>query len=253
MKPQKQDILNWLQNPDYHKGMLLLQQIKPNIKVNTLRAIAAKLCFHFQIPFTEQMIGTPMPPSHKDKGATKKTPSGVEKRTPSGSEKKTPSRSEKRTPSGAEVPDFIEKIIREHTMLVNLRSQMGDERHALGSKNDAATMKKRKMLSGSINQQSERIEMLYRAKEDYYEKGITPDMDMLFSSQKVEEKPDVNKKNNKTINALRASQARDQNMLDYQTVGKQPQPNPMPDGPKRRTIIARMKKRLKEIENLKTK
>lgn len=79
-----------------------------------------------------------------------------------------------------DTPDFIQRIVKEHAHLVKLRSQLGDEREAIPQANNPNNNKKRKVISESIAQISDRIEILFQAKEDYYTKGTTPDMNLLF-------------------------------------------------------------------------
>lgn len=80
----------------------------------------------------------------------------------------------------AKTPAFIAKIIKEHAKLFKLRSQLADEREKVPQQNHPTHNKKRKILSESIQQHSERIEALYQAKEDYYNNGTMPDMAKLF-------------------------------------------------------------------------
>lgn len=84
-----------------------------------------------------------------------------------------------------DTPDFIRKIVKEHARLFKLRSQLDDKRAAIPQKNHPKHNKDRKVLSESIQQMSGRIEQLYFAKEDYYEKGIKPDMELLFPAKQA--------------------------------------------------------------------
>lgn len=77
-------------------------------------------------------------------------------------------------------PDFIAKIVKEHSHLFKLRTQLGEERAQINPKNHPTYNKKRKILSETINSMSTRIEMLFQAKEDYYNHGTMPDMAILF-------------------------------------------------------------------------
>jgi len=53
MKPQRitpEEVQQWLKNPAMNTGLALLQRIRPNIKVHTLEAVAAKLRHFAGIP-----------------------------------------------------------------------------------------------------------------------------------------------------------------------------------------------------------
>ncbi|MGE4568037.1 MAG: hypothetical protein AB7C90_02505 [Bacteroidales bacterium] len=86
-----------------------------------------------------------------------------------------------------DTPDFIRKIVKEHARLFKLRSQLDDKRAAIPQKNHPKHNKDRKVLSESIQQISGRIEQLFNAKEDYYEKGVKPDMALLFPAKPAED------------------------------------------------------------------
>jgi hypothetical protein len=184
-------------------------------------------------------------------------------------------KSQQPTTPPSERPPFIETIVREHARLVMLRSQLDQQRKALPQTNDEKNKKLRRTLTASIQQHSARIETLYEAKENYYNNAIMPDMKALGfedKSEKIKDKsadaapptksqqPNASRKlsgsqkpSDDRLKKLRALQTRDQNQLDYQTNTRQKEPNPMPESPKRYAIIARMKKRLAEIEKLKMK
>lgn len=234
MKPQRitpEEVQQWLKNPAINTGLALLQRIRPNIKVHTLEAVAAKLRHFAGIQqATSPITHHPSPP-----------------RKLSGHHATPP-----RKLSGHHPSPFIEQIVKEHSRLVSLRSMLDEQRKALGTANDAATVKQRKTLTASIQQHSQRIEMLYNAKEDYYNKNIIPDMVALGLQQPDEtsQPKATDPKLSVRLKSLRDMQTRDQNLLDYQQTSKAPEPNPMPDGKKRFSIIARMEKRLIEIKKL---
>ena len=154
-----------------------------------------------------------------------------------------------------------------------LRSQLDEQRKKLPLTNEANVVKTRRTLTQSINQHSLRVELLYNAKEDYYTKGIIPDMVTLGFKQETSDKEVTEKtvvphtqgaKRNKKQAAdntdaqpandektsrlalLRAAQQRDQHLLDNYEAPD----TPMPIGAKRRSIVARMKKRMDEINKL---
>lgn len=236
-KPTKDEIIAWMQHLDFNKGIELYSRIKKSSHPKDLKALVAKLCYIYKIEKPQSL--------HKAKPKAQPQPQPQSQSQPQHQHpvKNTEIKTEHKT------PHFIEKIVKEHARLVMLRSQLDEQRKELGMLNTEPIMKKRRAITQSIHEHSEKIERLYNAKEDYYNKAVMPDMVALGLEDDSEKKVSPAEQQKK-INALRNAQRKDQNLLDFQSNTTQQNPNPMPDGPKRRSIIKRMEKRLKEIETL---
>lgn len=238
MKISKQEVEAWLLDPNFEKGLPLLSKIKPYAKNIDLRAMAVKLCFHVGIK-----IPNPFPPQNSSPAPEKKTVKPVKTETV----KEKPESQSQNSESFA--PDFIERIVKEHTHLVQLRSQLSEDRLAIPKANTPENNKKRKVLSESIHQHSQRIEALWEANEEFFTKGIKPDMNVLFPGETTNTKePEFTADEiRKLHHSARSMQKKDENMLKYQTNSVQDTENPMPSGPKRDKILKRMKERALKI------
>lgn len=101
-------------------------------------------------------------------------------------------------------PAFIARIVKEHSHLFKLRSQLSEQREKIPAKNHPTYNQKRKIASEAIQALSNRIEILWNAKEDYYEKNITPDMAVLFPETPA---PKPEPQNSKTAKSAKAENA----------------------------------------------
>lgn len=272
-KPSKHEVIQWLQTPEFDTGLALLRRFNPLVNPRNTRAIAAKLCYITGIQYQEPK---------KEPLAKSKELLAISN-LPLAEASQEPKANSQQPTAGADLQSvpttpqhYLELIVREHASLVQLRSQLDIKRKQLGTANDEQTKKDRKLLSESIKQLSIRIEAMYNAKEDYYTKGIIPNLEALGLkdpfAEPQEAAPASKDQRPKTkdlpadepqtpntepqtppsprLTQLREMQARDQSLLDFQETKPQPEPNPMPEGPKRRSIIARMDKRLIEIEKI---
>lgn len=150
-----------------------------------------------------------------------------------------------------EVPPEIERIVKEHSRLFTLRSKLSEERYEIPQTNSDLNMKRRRVLSASINELSERIEMLYDAHTAYLKTREMPDMSVLFPKEKTKTRqkqtPDKLKRER---NTLMSGNLRDKNKLDFQSTRKLSKKNPMPAGPKRDELLKRIKERSKRIKQI---
>lgn len=154
------------------------------------------------------------------------------------------------------VPESIEKVIKEHADLFKLRAQLHEQMGGLPEDNNDDTVKKRKNLSDSIALISPRIDIMFAAKEAFYNNGLLPDMAVLFPEPKAEaepaqdnlpSEPDELKKIKKN---LQSANTKDQNMLEYQDAKKGDKSNPIPPGPKRLKLETRINERNVQIEKI---
>lgn len=156
-----------------------------------------------------------------------------------------------------QLPADVEKVIKEHADLFRLRAQLHEQMASLPEDNQDETVKKRKNLSDSIALISPRIDLLFAAKEAFYLEGKQPDMAVLFpepppAPPASEDDPlpvDADQLRKMKKN-LQSANTKDQNMLDFQSEKKADKPNPMPAGPKRLKLEARIKDRTGQIEKI---
>lgn len=157
-----------------------------------------------------------------------------------------------------ELPADILKIKDEYSSIYNLRSQQHNILADVPQDNAPHNVKQRKVLAETIKQMSNRLELLYAAKEKYFEDGTMPDMSVLFAAPAPA--VDANKELPEDVATLKKMKKNLQisvhklgNQLEYQTEHKQKRLNPMPAGPKRLDTELTIKEKLKQIENIEFK
>lgn len=202
-------VTDWFETRDFDKGIAILAIYRPQmarIMVNRPQTYSNKLEYELSklagIPWVKLKttkiipgVNNPAPKQPKPKAKAVPKPKiklmpvvpPVVKALPG---PPTPNPKQENKQVDKTTPPFITKIIKEHARLFKLRSQLGDQRQAIPQKNHPTLNKKRKVLSASIHELSTRIDMLFQAKEDYYNNGVKPDMDALFPAPlpTVEEK-----------------------------------------------------------------
>lgn len=162
-------------------------------------------------------------------------------------------------PAKAETyPPEIEKIKSEYSRLYNLRARLHGQLTDVAPDNAPANVKKRKTLGDSISEISLKLELLYAAKEAYFETGTMPDMDALFGDPKkviheLAELPNDVKELKKMKKALQVSIHKAKNKLEFQEETKQKRSNPMPSGPKRLDLEKTIEEKTAEIERIEYK
>lgn len=153
------------------------------------------------------------------------------------------------------VPQSVERVAREHARLYMLRSQLSDERLKLPDNNSPEVVKKRKIITQSIHEHSDRIEQLFEAHALYMKNRTLPDIGRLFPHAEKEiseeEPPQGSKKHlQKKRTSLMSSNRRDRTMLNYQSEQVKKKKNPMPEGERRIKIEKRILDRLDKIDKL---
>jgi len=193
-------VTDWFKTRDFDKGIAILAIYRPQmarIMVNRPKTYSNKLEYELSklagIPWEKSLepakinpgVNSQAPDKHKQKAKAVQKPKiklmpVVPPVVTTLPEPPVPDPKPENKQVDKTTPPFITKIIKEHARLFKLRSQLGDQRQAIPQKNHPTHNKKRKVLSASIHELSARIDMLFLAKEDYYNKGIKPDMDALF-------------------------------------------------------------------------
>ncbi|MFZ4548711.1 MAG: hypothetical protein ACOYN4_14790 [Bacteroidales bacterium] len=156
-----------------------------------------------------------------------------------------------------QLPPEVEHVIKLHADAYKTRAILHDAMAGLPSGNTKELVLKRKTHSDQIADCSLVIDVMHKAKEDYYTNGTIPDIkrltelytknnDVPVLPDNIEELKEMKKKVQSLI-------SKDQFFLDYQQPNKGKNLNPMPKGPKRTKIELRMKSRLEALENIELK
>jgi len=160
-------------------------------------------------------------------------------------------------------PPVIQRVIFETASLFQKRRALHLQMCQLPENNSTSVILQRADFFASIKSISERLKVLYDARQSYTEKNILPDERILFESVAV---PDNNLKNKvqklETISTLDAADlkkmkknlqtlnSKDQSMLDFQSPNHTGQKMPLPNGPKRSKLETRISDRIKLIEEI---
>jgi len=146
-----------------------------------------------------------------------------------------------------DLPFVIKKITREHAHMVAVRSKIAQQRAEIPENNEPDNVASRKTLSQSIEQISDRIEILFSARKEYLQNKTMPDMAALFPGDKLVSINDIHQLRKHKTNLLK-SNSKDKNLLTFQSPTKLKKPNPLPHGPDRDKIQQRLKAREEEIQ-----
>ena len=153
-------------------------------------------------------------------------------------------------------PPEIEKVLKEHSRLLGVRSDYHKQMSKVPEDNTPESVAKRKELSDMISNCSMQIEKLYAAKEAYFTTGTMPDMQVLFplpESKKEVKLPDDPEALAKMKKNLQNSVYKSQNQLEYQSDSKKDAPDPMPEGAQRIKLVKRIQANQKTIEKINLK
>jgi hypothetical protein len=155
-----------------------------------------------------------------------------------------------------EYPSIIRRTIHEYASAFQERSRLHSTLVEMPESNADTVCKARKELLDCIKSLSERLELLYQAKQTYEAEGTLPDPELLFPTEPTQMEEDYNcldqeelKKRKKN---LQNGNSKDQSMLDYQSKEHGTAKSPMPQGPKRLKIEYRIRKRLQQILEIET-
>ncbi len=152
-----------------------------------------------------------------------------------------------------QLPEEVEKVIKFHADAFKTRAILHETMANLPNDNTDALIAQRKELSDQIAECSEMIDIMWKAKEDYYVNNIIPDIKTLTAEKQADVKPvvelpDDQEELKKMKKNLQSANTKDQCMLDYRQTAKGEKKNPLPDSPKRIKIELRMKQRDTAIE-----
>lgn len=159
--------------------------------------------------------------------------------------------------NGSTVPEIITRISSDYSTLSGSRASLHGRMASIEG-NDDDSVKTRKELSDEIATLSARIDLLYKAKEDFYNLQILPSEEELYPP----EMPAADKKTKAVVlsdtpdklkefkKKLQVSLCKDRNHLEFQAETKQEQPSPMPQGPKRLKIEKRIANKEEIIKSI---
>ena len=220
----KQEIINWLESPrDYSTGVdLYLKYGKNNNFKRTFpnreNRYANKLAYELA-----KLAGISLVEYHKNYQKRVFQPVAV------GSKK--------------QIPEIIKKIKSELADLHRLRSHLHRKMTEIDPENSPDNMLKRKVLLSDIKKISSRSDLLYEAKESYFNNGILPDSSILLLPTKDKTLTPPNALSGedriKRRANLRSSLSKDKRKIEG-----------MPDGPKKEKILTRLAIKEKEIQEL---
>jgi len=147
-----------------------------------------------------------------------------------------------------QLPEEVEKVIKFHSDAFKTRAILHEAMANLPVDNSDALIARRKELSDQIAECSEIIDVMWKAKEDFYVNNIIPDIKALTAEKLAEENPVVKLPDDpeelkKMKKNLQSANTKDQCMLDYRQTTKGEKKNPLPDSPKRIKIELRIKQR----------
>jgi hypothetical protein len=156
-----------------------------------------------------------------------------------------------------QLPPEVEHVIKLHADAYKTRAILHDAMAGLPSGNTNELVLKRKTHSDQIADCSLVIDIMYKAKEDYYTNGTIPDIKALTAknteSSNSSDLPDDLQNLKDLKKQIQSLLSKDQHMLDYQQIKKGNNLNPMPKGPKRTKIELRMKSRTESLETIERK
>lgn len=277
MKIDKAEIAQWLQTRNYNQGVAIYAKYQPAKAIRMAgrekrlaRKLFIKLCMLAGIDFQKaeaeikaaakpavqpktttppKVAAKPKPPAKK---AAPKPPSPPAK---SQANAEHPPADKQTQAAEPDLPPEIYKIKKEHQRLFTLRSQLAEQRHEIPENNRPANVKKRKVLSHSIQELSERIEDLFNAQTIFFKSILNPDqklpdMNVLFPDDKTRQpETDITKLKKKRTNLMK-SNAKDDLMLRFQSTRKLKRSNPLPKGEKRTLIEKRIQERNEQIHQI---
>jgi len=151
------------------------------------------------------------------------------------------------------LPPIIVRIIAEFSDLYNNRSIAHKSLKAIPPDNRQENVEYRRITVEKIRGYSDRMEELHHYHEEYNTKNIIPDQQILYPSKKpvapTPEPDDLDKLAHLRSNLIK-SLNRDNNLVNFQAITKQPVSSPMPAGPRRTALLSRIKERKTEIAKL---
>jgi len=258
----------WFNGPqDYNQGVELLQRVsrKGRVLNKMVRRGETRSSFEKLVYELNKVAGLkkiPVPQAKIDQKLIKVHP--AEAKPGKAVKEKTEKKEEKTrynligTREISSFPETIQRIVRENSKLFMLRGKSHATIKRLPEDNSKENMAKRIELMDEINKMSARLEVLFEAWKAYEDKGIEPDVKLLWPDQATQEQASE-KKDPLTIEELKnlkkniqSSITKDRNRLLYskRAKPKDGKENPIPEGPKRTVLEKRIAKKENQISTI---
>jgi len=142
------------------------------------------------------------------------------------------------------MPKVMARVIREYGKLYTRRSMDHKAIKAIPPDNRPENVASRKKLLDQIAVASLRMDELFLAKSAFEKDGTLPEEGTLFPKKlKETDATMIMDEIRKQLVNTQKSLNKDLRLLAYQSLKKQPHPNPMPKGPKRAEIEKRVKEK----------
>ncbi len=147
-------------------------------------------------------------------------------------------------PSSGSIPKVMARVIREYGKLYTRRSMDHKAIKTIPPDNRPENVMARKKLLDQMAVASLRMDELFLAKSAFEKDGTLPDEGTLFPKRVREVDPLISRDEiQKQLANAQKSLNKDLSILTYQSLKKQPHPNPMPKGPKQAEIEKRVKEK----------
>jgi hypothetical protein len=147
-------------------------------------------------------------------------------------------------------PKEIRRVITQFRQLYVKRAQLHRQMGDIPSANNPQNNLARKKLSDEIKTISEKMDSLWAIREEFDKTKKLPDPSVTPSEEKGI--PTVNKVSGAVLvfrkKNLESSLTKDRNFLIYQQKTKGNKENPMPPGPKRESLLKRIKEKEEELK-----
>lgn len=262
----RQEAIDWLNGKrDTEKGLEILEKsgYKPHVsaifrKNVTRKDIPGKVLL--EIRNYLRYFATPTSEVHKDELTEDEISDQLNERALSNIEKEL---------ANEEYPQIIKQLLTEFHGLYQQRSILHKGLKEVGEGNDLKSTTERKRILFVTDAISRRMDALWQAMEAYKADGTLPSEELFatsFDPDKVVVPEDDKKEPEKPKSELvlatdvdglkkqsenwRTKLSKAQNRLDYQDEKKANKPNPMPEGPKRITLIKRIDQLKAEKETI---
>lgn len=149
-------------------------------------------------------------------------------------------------------PPVIQSALNMLSSFYKEKAKLWNEREQLGYENTADIVAKRKKLSEAIVDITNKMDPLYKIRNDYFASGIIP-ADVKPSEITTESKNEL-PNNVEDLKAMKkgvqTNIGKDRNKLEYQKPNKQKIKTPMPKGPRRTAIEEKIAERLELIKKI---
>lgn len=144
-------------------------------------------------------------------------------------------------------PKVIRRLTMEYQENYQERSILHKQMRSIDKKNTQGNMQDRAILLKQIQERSERLSYLYAFMKRYEKNKVVPLEEEIWPPKPETDLPDDINELKKLKKNLQTNNTKDNNLLQFQQKTKRDKENPMPEGPKRKRIELRIKKRDEEI------